>query len=77
MRPQRGSCETSIIGAYVCLSPTAADSRAPYVWSSKATCGSKLAPVASGIGKTVRNPWMVSKAKSSGIFSRDCSTAIV
>ena len=30
---------------------------------------------ASGIGKTVRNPWMVSKAKRIGIFSRDSSTA--
>ena len=71
MRPQRGSCETSTIGAYVCLSPTAADSRAPNAASSRATCGSKLAPVPSGIGKTVRKPWIVSKANRSGMCSRD------
>src|SRR5829696_6515829 len=76
MRPQRGSWETSTIGAYVCLSPTTADSRAPYLWSSKATRGSKLAPAPSGIGKMVRKPWMVSKANRIGIFSRDSSTAM-
>jgi hypothetical protein len=58
------------------LSPTAADSRAPYLASSKAICGSKLAPVPSGIGKIVRKPWIVSNANSSGIPSRVSSTAI-
>ena len=58
------------------LSPTTADSRAPYLWSSKATRGSKLAPAPSGIGKMVRKPWMVSKANMIGIFSRDSSTAM-
>ena len=64
------------MGAYVCLSPTTADSRAPNDASSKATSGSKLAPTPSGIGKTVRKPWIVSKAKRSGIPSRESSTAI-
>jgi hypothetical protein len=58
------------------LSPTTADSRAPYRWSLNATRGSKLAPAASGIGKMVRKPWMVSKANRSGILSRDSSTAM-
>ena len=38
--------------------------------------GSKLAAVPSGIGKVVRNPWMVSKANRSGIPRRESSTAI-
>jgi hypothetical protein len=58
------------------LSPTAADSRAPYLASAVASIGSKLAPVPSGIGKIVRNPWIVSKANRSGIFRRDSSTAM-
>ena len=56
--------------------PAAVDSRAPNLASSDAMSGSKLAPVPSGIGKTVRKPWIVSKANRSGIFSRDSSTAM-
>ena len=37
--------------------------------------GSKLATSASGTGKMVRWPWMMSAAKISGIFSRDSLTA--
>src|SRR5262249_7629603 len=73
---QRGSCETSTIGAYVWLSPTAADWRARIVASSVATCGSKLLAAPSGIGKIVRKPWIVSNANSSGMCSRDWSTAM-
>ena len=71
IRPHRGSCETSTIGAYACLSPTAADSRAPIVASSIAACGSKLLAVPSGTGKIVRKPWIVSNANSNGMCNRD------
>ena len=56
--------------------PTAVDSRAPNTASCFAISGSKLAPVPSGIGKTVRKPWIVSNANSSGMPCGDSSTAI-
>ena len=55
--------------------PTAADSKAPIRWSVKATSGSKLEAAPSGIGNTVRKPWIVSKANRIGIFRREFSTA--
>ena len=54
IRPQRGSWETSTIGAYVCLMPTVAVSRAAIVSPAVATDGSKLLASPSGIGKIVR-----------------------
>ena len=41
----------------------------------RARSGSKLATSASGTGKMVRWPWMMSAAKIRGIFSRDSLTA--
>ena len=40
-----------------------------------ARCGSKLAVSPSGIGNTVRKPWITSAANSSGIFRREPSIA--
>ena len=44
-------------------------------WSALATSGSKLLAVASGIGKIVRKPWIVSNANRIGMPSREFSTA--
>lgn len=44
--------------------------------SRRATSGSKLDAWASGIGKAVQKPWMTSRPKSSGMPSRDSSTAM-
>ena len=40
-------------------------------WSALATSGSKLLAVASGIGKIVRKPWIVSNANRIGMPSRE------
>ena len=55
--------------------PTAADSKAPILWSVNATAGSKDDAAASGVGKTVRKPWIVSNANRIGMCSRELTTA--
>ena len=76
MRPQRGSCVTSIIGANVQCTPLERASFADTSPSRLLTSGSKLAAWARGMGKVVQNPWMTSSPNSSGMPSRDSSTAI-
>ena len=53
IRPQRGSCVTSIIGAYVQVMPLRLASAAETTASVLATPGSKLDAWPSGIGKLV------------------------
>jgi hypothetical protein len=74
-RPQRGSRATSTIGANVQCTPCAAASAAATRAAPATAAESNVAAWASGTGKTVRQPWMTSNEKRSGILSRDCSTA--
>lgn len=76
MRPQRGSWVTSIIGENVQRTPFERVSAADTSASLRATSGSKDAAWASGIGNVVQKPWMTSRPNSSGMPSRDSSTAI-
>ena len=75
-RPQRGSSEMSIIGANVHATPSTVASPAAMAAASSASSSSQVAARPSGIGKTVRCPWMTSRPNSSGMPSRDSSTAI-
>ena len=75
VRPQRGSRDTSSIGAKVIASPSAAPSRAASRAVRSQRASSKMPASASGIGKSVRWPWMMSRPISSGMPSRDFSTA--
>ena len=76
MRPQRGSRDTSIIGAKVQLMPLLAASSAAIRAPSRAMSGLKLAACPSGNGMTVAKPWMTSRPTSNGMPSRLCSTAM-
>ena len=61
----------STIGAKFQSMPDPAASNAATSLVRRVSSGSKLAASATGTGKTVRWPWMMSAAKISGIFSRD------
>ncbi len=75
MRPQRGSRAMSIIGAKVQLTPAAAASSAAMRAPSRTRSGLNVAAWPSGIGSTVRKPWITSRPNSSGTPSRLSSTA--
>ena len=70
MRPQRGSRAMSSIGAKAQWMPTARASAALIACAFSTSAGSQDAASAMGTGKMVRNPWMTSKPKRRGIFSR-------
>ena len=65
----------STIGAKFQSIPEPAASKAATSLVRRVSSGSKLAASATGTGKTVRWPWMMSAAKISGIFIRDSFTA--
>ena len=65
----------STMGAKVHWTPFAAASVAAIRAARSTALGSKLAASARGTGKMVRNPWITSWAKSSGMPRRDSSTA--
>ncbi len=75
VRPQRGSRETSSIGAKVSPSPSCAASLAASRAVSSQASGSNKAASARGIGNRVRCPWMTSSPIRSGMPSREFSTA--
>ena len=63
------------IGLKVHLIPSAVASPAEIDSSLLTAAGSQLLASASGTGKIVLYPWMTSRAKITGMCSRDCSAA--
>ncbi len=76
MRPQRASRETSIIGEKVQRIPEAVASTAAMRAASSTSWGFQVAACPKGIGNTVLNPCITSRAKISGMPRRDSSTAL-
>ena len=66
----------STIGANVQSMPTARASRAATAWPSAIASGHQEAASAIGAGRIVRNPWITSKPKISGMPSRLPSIAL-
>src|SRR6266853_1671635 len=77
MRPHRASREISTIGENAQRTPADEASEAATRAAFSTISGSQVAARPSGIGNVVRNPWMTSSPKISGIFKREFSTAIL
>src|ERR1035441_5151292 len=65
----------STIGLKVHLIPSAVASSAEIASSFATAAGSQLLASAIGTGKIVLYPWMTSRAKMTGMCSRDCRAA--
>ena len=74
--PQRGSRAISTIGEKVQFNPSAVASNAAILADFSIIPKSQLADSASGIGKAVLYPWIISEPNNMGICSLDSRTAI-